>query len=84
MYPGVQGHEPDLNKGSELRAKVDAAAQILMDATPGSGTYSNESDYFEKDWQNSFWGKNYPKLLKIKQKYDPDNLFRCHHSVGSE
>ncbi len=84
IYPGVQGHEPDFNKGSELRAKVDAAAQILIDATPSSGTYSNESDYFEKDWQNSFWGKNYPRLLKIKQKYDPDNLFNCHHSVGSE
>lgn len=84
VYPGVPGHEPDLEKGAEQKYHLDAAAQMLIDATPGSGTYSNESDYFEKDWQSSFWGENYARLLQIKQKYDPDNLFNCHHSVGSE
>lgn len=84
IYPGVSGHEPDLKRGLELSSKVNAAAQIIFDATPGSGSYSNETDYFEKDWQKSFWGDNYSRLLNIKQKYDPTNLFRCHHSVGSE
>jgi hypothetical protein len=27
---------------------------------------------------------NYQKLLQIKQKYDPDGMFTCHHCVGSE
>ena len=36
----------------------------------------NETDYFEPDWQHSFWGENYPRLLAIKRKYDPRNLFR--------
>ena len=57
---------------------------IVRDATPGSGSYLNEANYFEPDWQTSFWGPNYPRLLDIKRKYDPDNMFRVHHGVGSE
>lgn len=83
IYPGIPGHEPDLKKGHEISEKVNAAAQILFEAAPNSGSYSNETDYFEKNWQESFWGKNYPRLLQIKRKYDPENLFQNHHSVGS-
>jgi FAD/FMN-containing dehydrogenase len=36
------------------------------------------------DWQRSFWGVNYARLLAIKKKVDPDNLFRVHHDIGSE
>jgi FAD/FMN-containing dehydrogenase len=32
----------------------------------------------------SFWGPNYPRLARIKHKYDPDGLFFVHHGVGSE
>jgi FAD/FMN-containing dehydrogenase len=35
-------------------------------------------------WQTEFWGSNYPRLLKIKKKYDPTNLFTVHKGVGSE
>ena len=52
--------------------------------TPDAGSYVNETDYFEPDWQRSFRGENYPRLLAIKRTYDPDNLFTCHHCVGSE
>ena len=58
--------------------------QILRDATPGGGSYMNEADYFEPDWQRSFYGVNYDRLLDIKRAYDPTNLFRVHHGVGSE
>ena len=44
----------------------------------------NEADYFEPNWQDSFWGRNYPRLCEIKEKYDPTNIFCVHHSVGSE
>ena len=43
-----------------------------------------ETDYFEANWQDYFWGDNYARLKRIKQKYDPDGLFFLHHGVGSE
>ena len=66
------------------RDRINAAMQPLVAITPDAGAYVNEADYFEPDWQRAFWGENYPRLLAIKHKYDPDNLFTCHHCVGSE
>ena len=34
--------------------------------------YVSESNFFEKDWQHSFWGSNYESLQKVKAKYDPE------------
>lgn len=56
----------------------------LLKIAPGAGAYVNESDYFQLDWQRAFWGTNYPKLLEIKRRYDPQGLFFVHHGVGSE
>jgi FAD/FMN-containing dehydrogenase len=83
-YPGVPGHEPDRAAGRVVARRVDAATKIIRATTPGGGAYPNEADYFEPDWQQSFWGNNYPKLLEIKRRYDPTNLFRVHHGVGSD
>jgi FAD binding domain/Berberine and berberine like len=83
-YPGVPGHKPDRALGAAHARRVTEAAGFIRDVTPGSGSYVNETDYFEPDWQRSFWGTNYPRLLEIKQLYDPANMFRVHHGVGSE
>lgn len=80
----VPGHEPDAAKGEAARSAVTEAMNTIRSATPGAGAYVNEADYFEPDWQKSFWGDNYARLLDIKRKYDPDGLFWCHHCVGSE
>ncbi|CAA0101712.1 Mitomycin radical oxidase [Mycolicibacterium vanbaalenii] len=83
-YPGIVGHEPDLTVGRKAAEQTNAAIGIIRDATPGAGTYFNEADYFEPDWQHAFWGTNYDRLLSIKRNVDPDNLFRVHNGVGSE
>lgn len=83
VFPHMKNHEPDDKMGKEQIQKVNAAAQLIREITPNSGTYINECDYFEQNWQQDFWGEHYPRLLEIKQKYDPDNFFKCHHSVGS-
>jgi hypothetical protein len=57
---------------------------MLKALTPGSGSYMNEADYREPDFQTSFFGKNYQRLLDIKRKWDPKGLFYATVGVGSE
>jgi FAD/FMN-containing dehydrogenase len=83
-YPRVAGHGPDLDLAAERAARVTAAMAPIRAITPNAGSYVNETDYFEEDWQESFWGDNYERLLSVKRRYDPDNLFCVHHGVGSE
>jgi FAD/FMN-containing dehydrogenase len=83
-YPGVPGLEPDLIGARERAQRIDAAMAPIRAVTPDAGTYLNEADYFEPDWQSAFWGVNYEQLLEIKRRYDPTNLFCVHHGVGSE
>jgi FAD/FMN-containing dehydrogenase len=79
-----QAKGPDPVKGESQKKLVTNAMDLVRAATPGAGTYFNQADYFEKDWGQQFWGENYPKLIAIKKKYDPENFFTCHHCVGSE
>lgn len=83
-YPDVPGREPDPVLAGNQRDLIADAMRPIIDLTPGSGSYSTEADYFLPDWQQAQWGENYPRLLEIKRKYDPDNFFRVHHGVGSE
>lgn len=83
-YPGVQGHEPDIARGRSSARQVRTAADILRGLQARPASYVSESDYFEPDWQTSFWGENYPRLLRTKRRYDPLNLFTTHHGPGSE
>jgi FAD/FMN-containing dehydrogenase len=83
-FPGVPGHEPDAENAALGARLVGQTMDVLRALTPGAGSYVNETDYFEPDWQDSFWGPNYPRLLEIKRRYDPQNVFRVHHGVGSE
>src|SRR5262249_1481692 len=45
--PGVAGHEPNRAEAETAKAKVAAAMKVIRDATPGAGSYVNETDYFE-------------------------------------
>jgi FAD/FMN-containing dehydrogenase len=76
-YLGLPGYSPDF-----ANARHDAAE--VAKVVPEPGSYLAETSYFERDWQKSFWGSNYPRLRQIKDKYDPDGLFFVHHGVGSE
>lgn len=39
---------------------------------------------FEKDYQQTFWGSNYARLLQIKRQVDPTDVFWCSPCVGNE
>jgi FAD/FMN-containing dehydrogenase len=83
-YPGIPGHEPDLSAARQHAAAIDRAMREIRSLLPTVGSYVAESNFFEPDWRDSFWGANYTRLLAVKDKYDPDGLFFVHHGVGSE
>jgi FAD/FMN-containing dehydrogenase len=83
-YPGIPGHGPDLVEARNEAATVSRAMDELRKLNFPPGSYVSESSYFEREWQQSYWGSNYPRLQAAKAKYDPDGLFFVHHGVGSE
>jgi FAD/FMN-containing dehydrogenase len=83
-FPGIPGHEPDIVTARQHARAVGDAMAPLREVVSSVGSYVAEAEYFEKAWQQSFWGPNYPRLLAVKDKYDPDGLFIVHHGVGSE
>ena len=50
----------------------------------GNHSYFSESAYAMEDFKVRYWGSNYERLLQIKQKYDPSNVFKCYNCVGFE
>ncbi len=84
VFHGTAAEELSLLKVKKDIDNINQAMKFIKAITPNAGTYANESDYFQKNWQQDFWGGNYQKLLTIKKKYDPNGLFYCHHCVGSE
>jgi FAD/FMN-containing dehydrogenase len=78
---GTRVDESGARRGAD---RVKAAYDRLAKAVPHGGAYVSESDYFQRDWQQAFWGTNYRRLAAAKRRYDPDGLFIVHHGVGSE
>ena len=60
---------------------VSYLTSLLRAALPNSGAYWNEADYLEPEWQQAFWGPNYPRLQSVKAAYDPLGRFSCWHCV---
>ncbi len=83
-YPGIPGHEPDVSAGRTASQHVRRSMHELRMLAPRGGSYVSESNFFEDDWQHSYWGSNYERLAAIKKKYDPAGLFFVHNGVGSE
>ncbi|KAJ6560649.1 FAD-binding domain-containing protein [Mycena vulgaris] len=69
-----------------LRRKFQTTQLPIMQQLSGknAAAYSNEADVNEPHFQTTFFGPNYPKLTRIKAKYDPDDLFIVTAGVGSE
>lgn len=83
-YPGVPGHEPDVAAARQSREQIRRCMDELRAIAPHGGAYVSESNFFEKDWQHSYWGSNYARLASVKRQYDPTGLFFVHNGVGSE
>ncbi|MEY9860428.1 FAD/FMN-containing dehydrogenase [Catenulispora sp. GAS73] len=80
--------------GHTLNPAPPAAEQQLLDTWSDRGfatldpvstgeSYLNFPDMRLTDWQTSYYGGNYPRLLEIKNTYDPHNIFSFARSIGS-
>ncbi|KAK1999626.1 FAD binding domain-containing protein [Colletotrichum falcatum] len=69
---------------AEQTRMTNVVQPVIEAATPGAGAYINEADFQQKDWQDTFFGVNYPRLLEIKNKYDPNGLLYNVAAVGSD
>jgi FAD/FMN-containing dehydrogenase len=83
-YPGVPGHEPDAAVAQSQAQATGRAMNEIRKLLPRVGSYVWETDFFQPNWQDAFWGENYSRLRAVKDKYDPEGLFFLHHGVGSE
>ncbi|EHL03816.1 hypothetical protein M7I_0006 [Glarea lozoyensis 74030] len=78
---------PAFDKDTELRQKsllTNKYVEALRQLAPDSHAYVNEADPNEPNFQRTFWGDNYERLLAIKRKYDPTDVLWCHPCVGNE
>ena len=82
-YAGLPAPTDQAKAEKDARA-VDRATAILRVIAPNAGSYLSESNFFNANWRQEFWGGNYPRLAAVKAKYDPDGLLTVHHGVGSE
>ncbi len=81
LYPGIAGHEPDMQKARARAKTIHACMEPARALTPRGGSYVSESNYFEPSFGTSYWGTNFPRLVSIKRTYDPHNLFAVHNGV---
>jgi FAD/FMN-containing dehydrogenase len=83
-YLHIPDHLYDDHEARANAAAVAQAAAAIRTVAPNGGSYVSESDYFNRNWRDAFWGSNYARLARAKRKYDPNGLFIVHHGVGSE
>ncbi|KAH6615256.1 hypothetical protein C7974DRAFT_61788 [Boeremia exigua] len=80
----MTGTEPWSVKKEREKYNTEVVGQALREAGPYGASYVNEGDLYEPDWQEAYWGSNYPRLLKIRQKWDPKGVFYTQTTPGTE
>jgi FAD/FMN-containing dehydrogenase len=83
-YPGMAQPAMDLEAAHRDARAIERATAELRQVAPDAGSYVSESNFFNKRWQQDYWGEHYPRLRSVKKQYDPEGLFFVHHGVGSE
>ncbi len=72
------------SEAAAAQRRLNGVMEPLRAATPGGGSYFNEADALEPNWQTSFFGSNYDKLVRIKRERDPWHVFWAPTTPGSE
>jgi hypothetical protein len=80
----MTGNETWVVKKERENYNTNVLGQRLRDVSPAGASYVNEGDLYEPDWQQAYWGSNYARLLRIRQKYDPNCVFYTQTTPGTE
>ncbi|KAH7130580.1 FAD/FMN-containing isoamyl alcohol oxidase-like protein MreA [Dendryphion nanum] len=78
------GNESWEVKKQKEHVQTNIVGKALREAGPDGATYVNEGDLYEPNWQDAYWGSNYPKLLQIRKKWDPKGVFYTQTTPGTE
>ncbi|KAL3294140.1 isoamyl alcohol oxidase [Colletotrichum asianum] len=57
---------------------------VYRELSPNTGTYMNEADWGDTNFQEDFYSSNWKQLIEIKTKYDPSGVFYCQTCVALE
>jgi hypothetical protein len=70
---------------SAARARADVAwlhgFRDVMTPYVGNTAYVNYADAQLQDWETAYYGANYARLQRVKQRYDPEQLFTFPQAV---
>jgi hypothetical protein len=68
----------------ERHGRLEEVMEGIRRVTPAGGAYYNEADVLEPEWQRTFFGEKYSRLLRVKRERDPWGLFWAVTTPGSE
>jgi FAD/FMN-containing dehydrogenase len=64
----------------ELLAWTDDMIALITPHTPDA-SYQNFPNRRIEDWERQYYGENYRRLMRVKARWDPHELFRNRQSV---
>ena len=67
----------------ETEANITWARQTFEALRPhmADRSYINNLTADDGRMVHNVWGANYPRLVAVKRRYDPDNIFRLNHNI---
>lgn len=80
----MTGNESWEVKKEKEHVQTNIVGKAFRDAGPDGAAYVNEGDLYEPNWQDAYWGSNYPKLLELRKKWDPAGVFYTQTTPGTE
>jgi FAD/FMN-containing dehydrogenase len=63
-----------------LIAWTNQMIRLIAPHTPAE-SYQNFPNRGIVDWQKQYYGENFPRLVNVKRKYDPHNVFHNAQSI---
>jgi len=74
LWPDVDGDEANMAWARDAKAAVQPYL--------GGGVYSGYGDPDLDDWARAYYGGNLERLVDLKRRYDPDNVFRFRQGLS--